>query len=142
MADGSIQGQSDFVEFASDDDDKSSLISNIDVYLGDGPSATTTGALRILNTSGIYEPSDGWKIGNVGSAKNISQLLVNEVIRGQLTPKKRMVDMPFQNLVVNKPFLPHKVIVYENNYYVFERGDFDLLTEITRGDFFKIEIDA
>jgi hypothetical protein len=142
MPDGTIQGQSDLLEFASDNDDKSSLISNIDVYLGDGPSATTTGALRILNTSGIYEPSDGWKIGNTGSAKNISQLLVNEVIRGQLTPKKRMIDMPFQNLVVNKPYLPHKVIVYENNYYVFERGDFDLLTEITRGDFFKIEIDA
>ncbi len=142
MPDGTIQGQSDLLEFASDNDDKSSLISNIDVYLGDGPSATTTGALRILNTSGIYEPSDGWKIGNVGSAKNISQLLVNEVIRGQLTPKKRMVDMPFQNLVVNKPYLPHKVIIYENNYYVFERGDLDLLTEITRGDFFKIEIDA
>ena len=142
MPDGTIQGQSDLLEFASDNDDKSSLISNIDVYLGDGPSATTTGALRILNTSGIYEPSDGWKVGNVGSAKNISQLLVNEVIRGQLTPKKRMVDMPFQNLVVNKPYLPHKVIIYENNYYVFERGDFDLLTEITRGDFFKIEIDA
>lgn len=142
MPDGTIQGQSDLLEFASDNDDKSSVISNIDVYLGDGPSATTTGALRILNTSGIYEPSDGWKIGNVGSAKNISQLLVNEVIRGQLTPKKRMVDMPFQNLVVNKPYLPHKVIIYENNYYVFERGDFDLLTEITRGDFFKIEIDA
>ena len=142
MPDGTIQGQSDLLEFASDNDDKSSLISNIDVYLGDGPSATTTGALRILNTSGIYEPSDGWRVGNNGSAKNISQLLVNEVIRGQLTPKKRMIDMPFQNLIVNKPYLPHKVIVYENNYYVFERGDFDLLTEITRGDFFKIEIDA
>lgn len=142
MPDGTIQGQSDLLEFASDNDDKSSLISNIDVYLGDGPSATTTGALRILNTSGIYEPSDGWKVGNSGTAKNISQLLVNEVIRGQLTPKKRMIDMPFQNLVVNKPYLPHKVIVYENNYYVFERGDLDLLTEITRGDFFKIELDA
>ena len=142
MPDGTIQGQSDLLEFASDNDDKSSLISNIDVYLGDGPSATTTGALRILNTSGIYEPSDGWRVGNNGSAKNISQLLVNEVIRGQLTPKKRMIDMPFQNLIVNKPYLPHKVIVYEDNYYVFERGDLDLLTEITRGDFFKIEIDA
>ena len=142
MPDGTIQGQSDLLEFASDNDDKSSVVSNIDVYLGDGPSATTTGALRILNTSGIYEPSDGWKVGNTGSAKNISQLLVNEVIKGQLTPKKRMIDMPFQNLVVNKPFLPHKIIVYENNYYVFERGDLDLLTEITRGDFFKIEIDA
>lgn len=142
MPDGTIQGQSDIVEFASDNDDKSSIRSEIDVYLGDGPSATTTGALRILNTSGIYEPSDAWKVGNTGTAKNISQLLVNEVIRGQLTPKLRMIDMPFQNLLINKPYLPHKIIVYLNENYVFERGELDLVTEIIRGDFFKLELDA
>lgn len=142
MPDGTIQGQSDIVEFASDNNDKSSIRSEIDVYLGDGPSATTTGALRILNTSGIYEPSDAWKVGNIGTEKNISQLLVNEVIRGQLTPKKRMIDMPFQNLVINKPYLPHKIIVYLNENYIFERGELDLVTEIIRGDFFKLELDA
>lgn len=142
MPDGTIQGQSDIVEFASDNNDKSSIKSEIDVYLGDGPSATTTGAFRILNTSGIYEPSNAWKIGNTGTEKNISQLLVNEVIRGQLTPKKRMIDMPFQNIVINKPYLPHKIIVYLNENYIFERGELDLVTEIIRGDFFKLELDA
>jgi hypothetical protein len=142
MPDGTIQGQSDLLEFASDNDDKSSAISNIDVYLGDGPSATTTGALRILNNGGSYEPSNLWRIGNSGTYKNISQLLVNEIIRGQLTPKQRMVDMPFQNISINKPYLPHKIIFYENSYYIFERGELDLLTEITRGDFFKLELDA
>jgi len=142
MPDGTIQGQSDIIEFASDNDDKSSVVSNIDVYLGDGPSSTTTGALRILNSSDIYEPSNAWKIGNIGTGKNISQLLVNEVIRGQLTPKLRMVDMPFQNLTVDNPYLPHKVIEYSSGYYVFERGSFDLKTEIWQGDYFKIELDA
>ncbi len=33
----------------------------------------------------------------------MTQLLVNEVIRGQLTPKLRMVDMPFQNVSVDNP---------------------------------------
>ena len=64
------------------------------------------------------------------------QLLVNEVIRGQLTPKLRMVDMPFQNLTVDNPYLPHKVIEYSSGYYVFERGSFDLKTEIWQGNYF------
>ena len=67
---------------------------------------------------------------------------MNEVIRGQLTPKLRMVDMPFQNLTVDNPYLPHKVIEYSSGYYVFERGSFDLKTEIWQGDYFKIELDA
>jgi len=53
-----------------------------------------------------------------------------------------MVDMPFQNLIVDKPYLPHKVIEYSSGYYVFERGSFDLKTEIWQGDYFKIELDA
>lgn len=142
LPDGTIQGQSDLKEFASDNDDKSSVVCNLDTYLGDGPSATTTGGLRILNASSVYEPSDAWKIGNTGTAKNISQLLVNEIIRGQLTPKLRMVDMPFQNLSVDNPYLPHKVIEYSSGYYVFERGSLDLKTEIWQGDYFKIELDA
>jgi hypothetical protein len=142
LPDGTIQGQSDLKEFASDNDDKSSVVCNLDTYLGDGPSATTTGGLRILNSSSIYVPSSAWKIGNTGTAKNVSQLLVNEIIRGQLTPKLRMVDMPFQNLSVDNPYLPHKVIEYSSGYYVFERGSFDLKTEIWQGDYFKIELDA
>ena len=142
LPDGTIQGQSDLKEFASDNDDKSSVVCNLDTYLGDGPSATTTGGLRILNASSIYVPSSAWKVGNTGTAKNVSQLLVNEIIRGQLTPKLRMVDMPFQNLSVDNPYLPHKVIEYSSGYYVFERGSLDLKTEIWQGDYFKIELDA
>ncbi len=142
MPNGTIQGQSDLLEFGSDNNDKSSAVSIFDVYLGDGPSATTTGALRVLKDDGVYEVSDQWRVSNTGSYKNISQLLVNEIIRGQLTPKKRMIDMPFQNLSINKPYLPHKIIIHDNNYYIFERGDLDLLTEITTGDFFKLELDA
>jgi len=142
MPNGTIQGQSDLLEFGSDNNDKTSAVSIFDVYLGDGPSATTTGALRVLKDDGVYEVSDQWRVSNTGSYKNISQLLVNEIIRGQLTPKKRMIDMPFQNLSINKPYLPHKIIIHDNNYYIFERGDLDLLTEITTGDFFKLELDA
>ena len=50
-----------------------------------------------------------------------------------------MIDMPFQNLSIDNVYLPHKVIEYSSGYYVFERGLYDLNTDIWRGDYFKID---
>jgi hypothetical protein len=138
---GAVSGQSDILEYGSDNDDKSSTIFSLDTYLGDGPSKTTDGGLKVLE-SGTYENSSSWDVSSGQGFNNVTQLLVNEVIRGQLTPKLRMVDMPFQNLSVDNPYLPHKVIEYSSGYYVFERGSLDLKTEIWQGDYFKIELDA
>ena len=138
---GATTGQSDILEYGSDNDDKSSTVFSLDTFIGDGPSKTTDGGLKVLE-SGTYQNSSSWDVANGSGFNNVTQLLVNEVIRGQLTPKLRMVDMPFQNLVVDKPYLPHKVIEYSSGYYVFERGSFDLKTEIWQGDYFKIELDA
>jgi hypothetical protein len=138
---GAVSGQSDILEYGSDNDDKSSTVFSLDTYLGDGPSKTTDGGLKVLE-SGIYQNSSSWDVSSGQGFNNVTQLLVNEVIRGQLTPKLRMVDMPFQNLSVDNPYLPHKVIEYSSGYYVFERGSLDLKTEIWQGDYFKIELDA
>jgi hypothetical protein len=138
---GAVSGQSDILEYGSDNDDKSSTVFSLDTYMGDGPSKTTDGGLKVLE-SGIYENSSSWDVSSGSGFNNVTQLLVNEVIRGQLTPKLRMVDMPFQNLSVDNPYLPHKVIEYSSGYYVFERGSLDLKTEIWQGDYFKIELDA
>jgi len=138
---GAVSGQSDILEYGSDNDDKSSTVFSLDTYLGDGPSKTTDGGLKVLE-SGAFENSSSWDVGNGSGFNNVTQLLVNEVIRGQLTPKLRMVDMPFQNLSVDNPYLPHKVIEYSSGYYVFERGSLDLKTEIWQCDYFKIELDA
>ena len=138
---GAVSGQSDILEYGSDNDDKSSTVFSLDTYLGDGPSKTTDGGLKVLE-SGTYENSSSWDVSSGQGFNNVTQLLVNEVIRGQLTPKLRMVDMPFQNLSVDNPYLPHKVIEYSSGYYVFERGILDLKTEIWQGDYFKIELDA
>ena len=138
---GAVSGQSDILEYGSDNDDKSSTVFSLDTYLGDGPSKTTDGGLKVLE-SGSYENSSSWDVSSGSGFNNVTQLLVNEVIRGQLTPKLRMIDMPFQNLSVDNPYLPHKVIEYSSGYYVFERGSLDLKTEIWQGDYFKIELDA
>jgi len=136
---GTIGGQSDIKEFGSDNDDKSSVVFDLDVFIGDGPSATTSGAMRVKDSSGVFDVSSSWDVTSGQGFNNATQLLVNEVIKGQLTPKSRMIDMPFQNLSVDIPYLPHKVIDYSSGYYVFERGTYDLNTDIWRGDWFKIE---
>jgi hypothetical protein len=96
---GAVSGQSDILEYGSDNDDKSSTVFSLDTYMGDGPSKTTDGGLKVLE-SGTYENSSSWDVSSGSGFNNVTQLLVNEVIRGQLTPKLRMVDMPFQNLSV------------------------------------------
>jgi hypothetical protein len=96
---GAVSGQSDILEYGSDNDDKSSTVFSLDTYIGDGPSKTTDGGLKVLE-SGTYENSSSWDVSSGSGFNNVTQLLVNEVIRGQLTPKLRMVDMPFQNLSV------------------------------------------
>lgn len=139
LPDGSIGGQSDILEYASDNDDKSSIVFDLDTYIGDGVSATTNGALKVKEDAGTFKLSNTWDVASGQGFNKVTQLLVNEVIKGQLRPTLRMIDMPFQNLSINNPYLPHKVIEYSSGYYVFERGNYDLKSDIWNGDFFKID---
>ena len=139
LPDGTIGGQADIQEYGSDNDEKSSVIFDLDTYLGDGISATTNGALKVKEDAGTFKLSNTWDVANGQGFNKVTQLLVNEVIKGQLRPLPRMIDMPFQNLSIDNVYLPHKVIEYSGGYYIFERGLFDLNTDIWRGDFFKID---
>jgi hypothetical protein len=139
LPDGTIGGQADIKEYGSDNDEKSSVVFDLDTYLGDGISATTNGALKVKEDAGTFKLSNTWDVSSGQGFNKVTQLLVNEVIKGQLRPLPRMIDMPFQNLSIDDVYLPHKVIEYSSGYYVFERGLYDLNTDIWRGDYFKID---
>jgi len=139
LPDGTIGGQADIKEYGSDNDEKSSVVFDLDTYLGDGISATTNGALKVKEDAGTFKLSNTWDVASGQGFNAVTQLLVNEVIKGQLRPLPRMIDMPFQNLSIDNVYLPHKVIEYSSGYYVFERGLYDLNTDIWRGDYFKID---
>jgi hypothetical protein len=139
LPDGTISGAADIKEYGSDNDDKSSVTFDLDTYLGDGPTLNTNGALKVLEDAGTFKASNTWDVSSGQGFNAATQLLVNEVIRGQLRPVSRMIDMPFQNLSLNDPYLPHLCIDYSSGYYVFERGTMDLNTDIIVGDYFKIE---
>jgi hypothetical protein len=64
--------------------------------------------------------------------------LVNEIIKGQLFPVKKMVSMSFQMLDLNEPWYPHKAIEVDGLTYVMESASLDLLTDIVSGTFVQI----
>ena len=140
LAAGNLNGQNDVVVFGSFNNDTSSISVKKRVFIGDGPSLGSPGAIRVKNDSNTWQITDGtgWRVGNTGSGKNISQLLVNEIIKGQLFPVKKMVSMSFQMLDLNEPWYPHKAIEVDGLTYVMESASLDLLTDIVSGTFVQI----
>ena len=140
LAAGNLNGQNDVVVFGSFNNDTSSISVKKRVFIGDGPSLGSPGAIRIKNDSNAWQIADGtgWRVGNTGTGKNISQLLVNEIIKGQLFPVKKMVSMSFQMLNLNEPWYPHKAIEVDGLTYVMESASLDLQTDIVSGTFVQI----
>jgi len=140
LAAGNLDGQNDVVVFGAFNNDTSSISVKKRVFLGDGPSLGSPGAIRVKNDSNTWQITDGtgWRVGNTGTGKNISQLLVNEIIKGQLFPVKKMVNMSFQTLDLDEPWYPHKAIETDGNTYIMESATFDLLTDIVNGTFVQI----
>ena len=140
LAAGNLNGQNDVVVFGSFNNDTSSISVKKRVFIGDGPSLGSPGAIRVKNDSNSWQITDGtgWRVGNTGDGKNISQLLVNEIIKGQLYPVKKMVSMSFQMLDLDEPWYPHKAIETDGLTYVMESANLDLLTDIVSGTFVQI----
>ena len=140
LAAGNLNGQNDVVVFGSFNNDTSSISVNKRVFIGDGPSLGSPGAIRVKNNSNAWQITDGngWRVGNTGDGKNISQLLVNEIIKGQLFPVKKMVSMSFQMLDLDEPWYPHKAIETDGLTYIMESASLDLLTDIVSGTFVQI----
>lgn len=140
LAAGNLNGQNDVVVFGSFNNDTSSISVKKRVFIGDGPSLGSPGAIRVKNDSNSWQITDGtgWRVGNTGDGKNISQLLVNEIIKGQLFPVKKMVSMSFQMLDINEPWYPHKAIETDGLTYIMESANLDLLTDIVSGTFVQI----
>ena len=140
LAAGNLNGQNDVVVFGSFNNDTSSISVKKRVFIGDGPSLGSPGAIRVKNDSNSWQITDGtgWRVGNTGDGKNISQLLVNEIIKGQLFPVKKMVNMSFQMLDLDELWYPHKAIETDGLTYIMESSNLDLLTDIVSGTFVQI----
>jgi hypothetical protein len=137
---GTFDGQSDVLRYAAENNAFASKKIEVSTRIGDGPTTVAPGHIEIYDNASAWVLSDSWKVGNTGTGKAFSQLLANEIIRGQLTPVQRYIRGSFQNLApAEKCLLPHLAIYYASAYWITTGCDFDPQTEITSGDWFRLQ---
>jgi len=140
---GFFSDQNDIIRFQSDNDNVAYKTYEVTTIIGDGPNLNSPGHLEVKNDSDEWVITEnGWKVGNTGTAKNISQLLCNEVIKGQLLPVKKFMQTTF---IMNDPdtaFLqPHYAINYDSGYWIFHGGTYDLFKDAVKGVWWKVKED-
>jgi hypothetical protein len=140
---GFLSDQNDIIRFEANNDNVGYKTSLTETLIGDGPNVNSPGHLEVRDDANEWVLSEiGWTVGNTGDAKNISQLLANEQIKGQLLPVKKFAQTTF---VMNDPtsaFLqPHYAINYDGAYWVFHGGIYDLYRDMVTGTWWKIKID-
>ena len=141
---GFFNDQNDIIRFEANNDTAAYKTKTTETIIGDGPNLNSPGHLEVRNDSNDWVLSEiGWKVGNTGTAKNISQLLANEQIKGQLLPVRKFAQTTF---VMNAPktaFLqPHYAINYDGAYWVFHGGVYDLYRDMVTGTWWKIKVDS
>ena len=137
---GTFESQSDIYRFKSTNDAAASKKDELVTVIGDGPNLNSPGHIEVYNDASAWVLSDAWRVGNSGTYKAHSQLLVNEIIKGQLTPVKKFSGMTFQNLgSPTLPLFPHLAISYESAYWLFLSGTFNVKNEFFSGDWFKLQ---
>ena len=140
---GFFTDQNDIIRFQADNDNKAYKTYEVTTIIGDGPNLNSPGHLEVKNDSDEWVIAEnGWKVGNVGDAKNISQLLCNEVIKGQLKPVRKFMETTFVMTNPDTRFLqPHYAINYNGNYWVFHGGRYNLADDSVTGVWYQIKED-
>ena len=140
LYEGTFATQADIYRYKSTNNASASKKTELTTIIGDGPNLNSPGHIEVLNDSAEWVLSDAWRVGNSGTYKAHSQLLVNETIKGQLTPVKRLAQFTFQNL--NSPTImlsPHLAVNYNGAYWLFQDGTFNVQTEFFSGNWFKLQ---
>ena len=140
---GFFTDQNDIIRFQADNDNKAYKTYEVTTIIGDGPNLNSPGHLEVKNDSDEWVIAEnGWKVGNVGDAKNISQLLCNEVIKGQLKPVRKFMETTFVMTNPDTIFLqPHYAINYDGSYWVFHGGRYNLADDSVTGVWYQIKED-
>lgn len=140
LYEGTFASQSDIYRYLATNNGGASKRLELTNIIGDGPNLNSPGHIEVQDDADEWVISDAWRVGNSGTYKAHSQLLCNEIIRGQLTPVKKFAGQSFQNLdSPANPLLPHLAISYDSAYWLLLSGTFNVKTEIFSGDWFKLQ---
>lgn len=133
VAAGAVADRSNqFIYTVENDATNNSKKYEVDVELGDGPSANALGALQVYNGSG-WEVSSGWDQGSTGGSIEIGQLLAQEILLTQAKP------VPIINGTYNGFFSPLYAIYYGSEYYAASNCTIDLIGGKVQGSFFMCD---
>jgi hypothetical protein len=140
---GFFTDQNDIIRFESKNDNIAYKTSLTQTIIGDGPNLNSPGHLEVRDDTNQWVLSEiGWKVNNIGTAKNISQLLANEQIKGQLKPVRKFMQTSFVMTNPATKFLqPHYAIEYNSKYYIFHGGTYDLNRDTVNGIWFEVKED-
>ena len=114
-----IQGNSDVIE--------------LETIFGDGPTRNSYGAIEVYNGT-TWEVSDGWRRKNIGDPVEISQLLINEIISGQIKPVEKITGT-----FIGTYEMHYTIKDPSGNHYVFNGGSFQARLNQWNGEWFSIE---
>ena len=114
-----IQGNSDIIEFTT--------------LFGDGPSGNSYGAIEVWNGED-WIVSNGWRKKTEGDPVEISQLLINEMISGQVKPVEKIVGT-----FVGEYEMHYTIKDPAGNHYVFNGGTLQARLNQWNGEWFNIE---
>lgn len=90
LYEGTLDSQSDVRRFvAVNNEADNSAMTEITTIIGDGIGTNSPGHIEVQDDTDTWVLSDGWRVGNSGPFVAFSALLAQEIIRGQLTPKRR-----------------------------------------------------
>jgi len=144
LTEGTPDGQSSLYDYSYTNTASTANSAEVTKYtdFSGGRLRTRPGWVQVLDDSGTWIDSAAvtWTVGNDAANLSINNLLAREVIRGQITPVRYMVQMQFQNLDAdNNPLQPHKTIFYDSDNWVFQRGEIDIGKEIWKGTWWKAQ---
>jgi len=136
--DGIPGGNFDILTYAAENQiDKNTKILSIDTYHGDGPTPAVLGKIQVSNDSGLtWVDTNQWRVGNTGSFVKISQLLANEIIKGQIKSTPRMIGK------YNQIYHPYEKLLRSTRAYIFHSGRFIARDDSITGEWHYVAVNT
>jgi len=116
------------------DSDKNTSSISIDSIIGDGPYAVTFNKLKVYDGA-AWQVSNDWRVDDTGTAYQIQELTIRQILAGQKLPIKR-----YEGAIIGD-FFAHSRLTWDSEYYLFEGGTFTANTDTWNSKWFNISVD-
>jgi hypothetical protein len=141
LVSGAVGDQSDsriYTVDNNDANDNSEAIDNIDVKIGDGPTNSAEGRIRVYDGSAWLD-SSAWSVGGTGTTTEITYLLLIEMLAGQKSAVRKYngtITSNPQSLAADVMF--YSRLALDGGQFLFMSGSFDAKLEQWTGEWVEV----